>query len=67
MHQFQIADAVRVMHTDPTRERGIAGIRGVVTEVLGADRAGIPKLLIKSRDNKYHQVTAAAVQLRRGR
>jgi hypothetical protein len=67
MHDFQIADSVRVMHTDPMRERGIAGIRGVVIEVLGADRGGIARLMIKSRDGKYHQVTAAAVQLRRGR
>lgn len=67
MQTIKVADVVRVLHTDPMRERGIAGIRGIVIEVLGADRGGIPRLMIKSRDNKYHQVTAAAVQLRQGR
>ena len=67
MQTIKVADVERVLHTDPMRERGIAGIRGIVIEVLGADRGGIPRLMIKSRDNKDHQVTAAAVQLRQGR
>jgi hypothetical protein len=65
MQKTQIADAVRILHTDPMRELGIAVIRGIVVEVFGPDRAGIEKIMIKSRGGKYHQVTAAAVQLSR--